>query len=99
MQTKLHLPQTYQENLERAVAILKEGGCNEIYLFGSLALGNFHQQSDIDLAVRGCPPGNFFRCLGQLLMKLDYPVDLVDLDVEDAFTRYLVEKGNLQPLA
>jgi predicted nucleotidyltransferase len=92
------LPQSYQDNLARAVEILKAGGCTEVYLFGSLALGNFHERSDIDLAVRGCPPGNFFHCLGQLMMKLDYPVDLVDLDVENAFTRYLVKKGKLQPL-
>jgi hypothetical protein len=29
------IPPTYQPDLERAVRILKEAGCSEIFLFGS----------------------------------------------------------------
>lgn len=32
-------PAEYREDIERAIAILKAGGCREIYLFGSLAEG------------------------------------------------------------
>jgi len=62
-QLTFNFPQTYQENLTRAIEILQQGGCTEVYLFGSLASGKFHQHSDIDLAVRGCPSGNFLRYL------------------------------------
>ncbi len=90
------LPTTYQMNLDRAVQILREAGCTEIYLFGSLATGDIHAQSDIDLAVRGCPKKDFFRVYGHLLSKLEYPVDLVDLDTpEDMFARFLVEEEEL----
>lgn len=89
----------YEENLMRAVNILKEGGCTEIYLFGSLSTGQSHQKSDMDLAVRGCPPGNFFPLLGKLLVTLDYSVDLVDLDKNLAFARFLEQEKELQRIA
>lgn len=92
-------PQVYEENLMRAVNILKEGGCTEIYLFGSLAIGKAHQKSDMDLAVRGCPPGNFFPLLGKLLVTLDYAVDLVDLDKNLAFAHFLEQEKELQRIA
>ena len=99
MQVNLQLPQTYQQNLIRAVEILKQGGCTEVYLFGSLTSGRFHELSDIDLAVRGCPPGNFFPLLGKLLVTLDYSVDLVDLDKNLAFAHFLEQEKELQRIA
>ena len=85
----------FREDLERAVQILKEAGCTEIYLFGSVASGETHARSDIDLAVRGCPPDRFFHTLGRLMMALDHSVDLVDLDEPSIFVRYLLDSGEL----
>ena len=47
------------------------------------------------LAVRGCPKGKFFHLLGRLLLELEHPGDLVDLDRQHAFARYLEEEGEL----
>lgn len=95
MSEKVQLPESYQKNVRRAVGILKGAGCTTIFLFGSLASGNVRDESDIDLAIRGCPKGKFFHLLGRLLLELDYPVDLVNLDRQDAFARYLEEEGGL----
>jgi len=95
MNEKVQLPETYQKDVRRAVEILKEAGCTDIFLFGSLASGEIKDKSDIDLAIRGCPKGEFFHLLGRLLLELDYPVDLVNLDRQDAFARYLEEEGEL----
>lgn len=92
---KARLSKSYQKNIRRAAEILKEAGCTAIFLFGSLASGNAGAKSDIDLAVRGCPKGKFFHLLGRLLLELDYPVDLVNLDRRDAFARYLEREGEL----
>lgn len=89
------LPEVYEKDIRRAVEILKGAGCTHVFLFGSLAAGKVRNGSDIDLAVRGCPKGEFFRLLGRLLMELAHPVDLVDLDSPDAFARYLEDKGRL----
>lgn len=88
--------ESFKRDLDRAVTTLREAGCSEIFLFGSGAAGVLHEGSDIDLAVRGCPPGDFFRLLGKLILELDHPVDLVSLDRGDAFSQYLVRQGVLR---
>lgn len=89
------LPATYQEDIYKAVQILREAGCTDIFLFGSLATGKNKVASDIDLAIRGCPKGKFFHLLGLLLLELNHPVDLIRLDSQDAFARYLEQEGEL----
>ena len=91
----VHFPESYQTNVRRAVEILKEAGCTSVFLFGSLASGNVREKSDIDLAVRGCPKGKFFHLVGRLLLALDYPVDLVNLDMQDGLAHYLEREGEL----
>lgn len=90
-----HLPETYLRSLKQAVEILKAAGCTEVFVFGSGVTGQVRDNSDLDLAVRGCPKGKFFQVLGQLLLELDYPVDLISLDSQDSFARYLEEEGEL----
>ena len=90
----------YQKDLQRAVRILKEAGCSRVFLFGSAASGKTHENSDLDLAIQGCPQGQFFRLFGQLFMELDTAVDLIDLDNDqDPFVRRLSESEELIPLA
>jgi len=92
----VQLPDIYQRDIRRAVEILRGAGCTHVYLFGSLVSGEVREGSDIDLAVRGCPKGSFFAVLGRLLLELDHPVDLVSLDSEDPFARYLEQEGELR---
>ncbi len=58
---KINIPKSYEENIRRAVEILREAGCSDIFLFGSLAEDNFREGSDIDIAVRGCPRKKLLR--------------------------------------
>ncbi|MGE5343436.1 MAG: nucleotidyltransferase domain-containing protein [Candidatus Omnitrophota bacterium] len=93
------VPEGYRKDIQTAVDILKGEGCNEIYLFGSLAKGNFSDRSDVDLAVTGMNKSRFFKILGKLLMALDHPVDLINLEKEDRFSAMLKRKGNLVRVA
>ena len=95
MEQAVQFPETYQRDIRRAVTILKEAGCTHVFLFGSLSIAQIRDKSDIDLAIRGCPRGRFFHLLGKLLLELEHPVDLVDLDRQGAFARYLEEEGGL----
>ncbi len=89
------IPEAFRADIERAVAILREGGCSEVYLFGSLAEGCSREGSDIDLAVRGCPTGAFFPLFGKLMGELKHRVDLVRLDTPDPFAKFLLQQGGL----
>ena len=51
------VPDSIRREVARGVAILKDSGCQEVYVFGSVAEGRVTPDSDIDFAVRGCPAG------------------------------------------
>jgi predicted nucleotidyltransferase len=95
MEQQVQLPEPYRRDINRAVSILKEAGCTHVFLFGSLITGTIRDESDIDLAVRGCPKDKFFHLLGRLMLELDHPVDLVDLDSQQALAHYLEKEGRL----
>jgi predicted nucleotidyltransferase len=79
--------------VQKAVAALKAAGAREVYLFGSAAKGALRENSDVDMAVSGLPPEVFFRAMGQASRALGRPVDLINLDRDDPFTRYLRESS------
>jgi predicted nucleotidyltransferase len=83
--------------LSEAVAILKKHGAKRIILFGSLRRDDrFHPGSDIDLAVEGIPPQKFIRAGADLMMALDWPVDLKPLeDIDDYFRETILREGEV----
>lgn len=93
--TRKQVSRGFARDLARAVRILKDGGCTEVFVFGSTVAGRSGRKSDIDIAVRGCPSGRFFHLFGRLMMELDHPVDLIDLDSQHSFGRYLQTEGEL----
>jgi uncharacterized protein len=87
---------TLTTSVQQLVTILKNSGATDVYLFGSVVKGNMRSDSDIDLAVSGLPPENFFKALSIVSNLLDRPIHLIDLDEVTPFTRYLIEEGELQ---
>ena len=85
-----------RELIKKAAEALKEAGAREVYLFGSAATGNMREESDIDMAVSGLPPEKFFQAMGNAGDILRRPLDLVDLDEDSPFTRYLIEEKELK---
>jgi uncharacterized protein len=88
-----------RQQIERAAAILKAAGAREVYAFGSAARGLLRDDSDVDLAVSGLPPDRFFKAMGEATSVLDRSLDLVDLDEDTPFTRYLREEKELERVA
>ena len=82
--------------IERAAAVLKAAGAHEVYVFGSAATERMRSDSDVDFAVSGLPPGVFFRAMSDAESALGLPLDLIDLDEDSPFTRYLKSEGELR---
>ncbi len=91
----MDMVKSIKSDLKKAISILEDEGCKEVYVFGSMAEDRYHEDSDIDLAVSGIPQGEFFRVLGRLLFELDHTVDLIDLDRDDDFSKFLKKEGEL----
>lgn len=58
----------------------REFGAAKVVLFGSMRSGDrVHERADVDLAVWGLNPQDYFRAVGQLLaLHPDMPVDLAE---------------------
>jgi predicted nucleotidyltransferase len=84
----------------RRIVISKLSGLNaRVFLFGSMALGNTHNASDIDIAIDpGEPlPSNLIAEIADALEESDIirRVDLVDLSKASAALRLRVEKEGI----
>jgi predicted nucleotidyltransferase len=81
--------------IKRAAAELKKAGAREVYVFGSAARATTHAASDLDLAVCGLPPSVFYRMGARISDLIGRSVDLIDLDINTPFTRYLRTENEL----
>lgn len=85
--------------VERCACLLaEEFGVRCVYLFGSAAAGRLHARSDIDLAVVGLPPGQYFRALSRLwgLLPAGMSLDLVPWeDAQPTLRQRVLKEGIL----
>ena len=89
------IPEKYQADIEKACSFLKNEGCGAVFLFGSLVTGNIHDNSDIDIGVKGLPPEKFFKAYSKLYMNLNNEFHLVDFDYENDFFSLLERQGEV----
>ena len=90
------LPSIYQEDIKKAVQILKENGTKEVFIFGSIVNGRFDENSDIDIAVKGLSEKDFYRVASILMFELEHQIDLIDLDdKENSFAQMILKVGGL----
>ena len=82
---ELNIPVKYRQDVENAAKLLKDEGCEAIFLFGSLVTGKIHDNSDIDIGIKGLSPQKFFRVYANLDKEIKNKIDLVDFDVNEEF--------------
>jgi len=85
----------YKKNLNTIVDISKEFGAKKVFLFGS-CINDINSSSDIDIAVSGIKPGDFFKFYGKVSMKVKDEVDIVDLDdIREHLYKRILSKGKI----
>ena len=81
--------------LAKIIEISKDFVAKKGLLFGS-CLENVGSARDIDIAVSGIKPADFFRYYARLSMAVKDEVDLIDLDdTDDYFSKRIVSKGKV----
>lgn len=86
------------ENAKRAAHILiAEYGARDVYLFGSLAhRGNFSSRSDIDLAVTGINPCDYYDAIGRLVQEIEFDINLIALETcKPSLRQKILQEGEL----
>jgi len=74
--------------------ISKKYSVKRVLLFGSSVDATIESR-DIDIAVEGISPKDFFRYYGDLLFALSKPVDIVDLSGTSKFINLIKQEGIL----
>lgn len=86
-----------RQDARHAAALLKsEFGASRVFLFGSVAQEeHLSPHSDIDLAVEGLPPENYYEAVARVQSVTSGPsVDLVRLDrCSDSLRRKIKDTG------
>ena len=84
-----------ERELSKIVDISKEFGVKKLYLFGSF-LEDRKRARDIDIAVSGIKPEDFFTYYGKVSMEVVDEVDIVDMDdVNPHFYKRIISKGKV----
>ena len=75
--------------------LINRFGSKKVVLFGSLARGDFNHWSDIDLAVGGIPPDNYYKAVAFASgFSSVWNVDIVDLDdCTEALRDIILQEG------
>ncbi len=85
-----------QEAQQMAEVLVQQFGATQVILFGSLARGRFTAESDIDLAVAGIAPTEFFTALAAANRLTNRWVDLKPLEeLEPHFYQRVMETGKV----
>lgn len=70
---------TFEKEVAKIVTISEAFGAKKVLLFGS-CLENVETAHDIDIAVAGIRPQDFFKYYSKVSLAVDDEVDVVDLD-------------------
>jgi predicted nucleotidyltransferase len=86
-----------QAMISEADKVLIQGICRKysatrVLLFGS-SLAKDRASRDIDIAVDGIAPRDWFRFWGELMCALSKPVDVIDLSVRSQFVDLIRREG------
>jgi len=92
---ELNIPIKYRQDIENATKLLKNEGCEAVFLFGSLVTGKVRDNSDIDIGIKGYPTGKFFRLYSRLFFDFDNKIDLVDFDTNEDLYLMLNKMGEV----
>ena len=90
-----NIPEKHKENIKKAYYLLKNEGCKNVYLFGSMVTGKIHAHSDIDIGIKGIPEGNFLGIYAKLLFNLNIKFDLVNFDFDHQLFELLDSLGEV----
>ena len=81
-----------QNDIEIIKRLSSKHRVRKVILFGS-SLDPQRQADDIDLAVDGVAPQDYYQYCGELMMSLTKPVDIIDLSIPCKFVDIVLEEG------
>lgn len=76
--TEKTFPNNILQDIRKVASILLHYGAMKIILYGSLARGDYRDDSDIDICVEGIPDESYFRAIAECLMNAQRRISILD---------------------
>lgn len=98
-QAQLRRAEQVRDVAREAARLLKERfGAGRVILFGSLARGDrFHLRSDIDLAVEGVSPQDFWRAWAAVdRLGPEFELELIEVETASPALRQQLEREGIE---
>jgi predicted nucleotidyltransferase len=87
-----YLPESIQNDLNQIVYILKKYDVDKVLVYGSVARGDYKDDSDLDICLEGLDNKYFFMALGECMMKSGHSVSITDLNNTSGYFRERILK-------
>lgn len=85
----------FENEVSKIVAISEKFGAKKVLLFGS-CIENVEAAHDIDIAVSGIKPKDFFKYYSKVFLAVDDELDVVDLDdAREHIYKRILAKGKV----
>ena len=91
----INVPEKYRRDIENTTKLLKNEGCEAVYLFGSLVTGKINENSDIDIGIKGLAKSKYFDVYSRIYFDMENNIDLVDFDVNSELYTMLNKIGEV----
>ncbi len=81
------LSESMQNDLNQIISVLKKYDADKVLLYGSVARGDYKDDSDLDICVEGLDNRYFFRALGECMMTSEHSVSVTDMNNTSGYFR------------
>jgi len=82
-----YLSESMQNDLNQILSVLKKYDADKVLLYGSVARGDYKDDSDLDICVEGLDNRYFFRAVGECMMKSEHSVSVIDMNNTSGYFR------------
>jgi len=81
-----------ESDKRKIIEVSEKYHAKRVLLFGS-SLDVTRESHDIDIAVEGISPKDFFKYYGELMLTLSKSIDVIDLSGSSKFTKLIQQEG------
>jgi len=91
---RAYLSESMQSDLNKVLSVLEKYDAEKVIVYGSVARGDYKDESDLDICVEGLDNEYFFMALAECMMASEHSVSMTDMsNASGYFRERILRKG------